>query len=295
MKKFFYLLLCAFLAGCSSGGKNKSVTIASKLFTENILLSEMYAQLIESHTDIEVVRKQALGGTPVCYTAMQTGEVDIYVEYTGTLYTEILKHEYAPNITSDDIYDIVKKELSDKESITIYQPIGLNNTFALAMQEDKADAFGIKTISDLGLVAPNLIFAANNLYYPRINDGYDALTQKYGFYFKSTAKMDTSLIYDAIAQGQVDVMVVYATDSLLKKYNLVILEDDKQLFPDYRAIPIIRDETLKKHPELNDVLNLLAGRIDDERMQELNYLVDVENKQPEEVVKTFLTEEGLLK
>lgn len=300
MKKFLHsilsvLLLSAFITGCSSDRTEKSVTIASKMFTENILLSEIYAQLIESYTDIKVVRNQSLGGTSVCYTAMENGEVDIYVEYTGTLYNEILKLEHNPNITPDEVYEIVKKEMNDTRNITVYQPIGLNNTFALAMQTDKAAALGIKTISDLGPVSPKMIFAANHQYFPRISDGYDALTEKYDTNFKSAAKMDYSLLYNAIDQGQVDVIIVYTTDSLLKKFNLTLLDDDKQMFPAYYGVSIIRNETLKKYPELNNVLDLLAGRIDNERMQELNYRIDVENRQPDEVAKAFLTEEGLLK
>lgn len=300
MKKLFKLILfgmliSAFLTGCSFGGTKKDVTIASKMFTENILLSEIYAQLIENRTDIEVTRKQSLGGTSVCYAEMENGNVDIYVEYTGTIYNEILKMESDPNMTSDELYNIVKKEMNDTRNVTVYQPIGLNNTFALAMQTEKAEALGLKTVSDLSSAASKLIFAANSLYYPRLNDGYDALSEKYDINFKSTVKMDYALLYDAAEQGQADVIIVYATDSLLKKHDMIILEDDKQIFSAYYGVPMIRNEILKKYPELGGVLDLLAERIDNERMQELNYLIDVENKQPEEVAKAFLTEEGLLK
>lgn len=287
------LLLGACLSGCGGGGAKK-VVIASKLYTENILLSEMVAQLIEDRTDITVERKQALGGTSVCYPAMENGEVDLYVEYSGTIFNEILKRDVDPTLTSDDIYDIVRTELKDNLGITFYDAIGINNTYALGLLKELAAELGVTSMTDLAPHAPELVFGANHLYYTRLYDGYDAMVEKYNLHFKEVLKMDSSLLYDAVAQGQVDVMVVYATDSLLKKYEMTILADDLQMYPAYYGAPMIRTDTLEKYPELNDVLNLLAGRIGDERMQELNYLVDVENKQVDEVAKAFLQEEGLL-
>jgi osmoprotectant transport system substrate-binding protein len=286
------ILAISATSGC--GKQKKSVTIASKQYTENILLSEMLAQLVEAHTDISVSRKQNLGGTSVCFLALQKGEVDIYPEYSGTAYNEILKLETDPGLSPDEIYDIVNDGLSKEEDITIFSPIGINNTYALGMLREKAEELGITKMSDLTQPAPTLIFGANHLYYTRIYDGYDAMVEIYNMQFKESLKMDTSLLYDALSQGQVDVMVVYATDSLLKKYDMVVLDDDMQMYPPYHGMPIIRNETLKKYPELSDVLDLLSGRIDNVRMQELNYEIDVENKQPEDVAKQFLTDEGLL-
>ena len=296
MKKLLCIVLavlcCAALfAGCGSKSK---VTIGSKLYTENILLSEMVAQLIEAKTDIEVERKQALGGTSVCFPALEKGEIDMYVEYSGTMYNEILKIEFTPDMTADTIYAKVKQDLYDVHNVTIYEPIGLNNTYALGILEEKAAALNVKSMSDLAAAAPELIFGANHLFYTRLTDGYDGMVERYNLHFQDALKMDSSLLYDATAQGQVDVMVIYSTDALLKKYNMVVLEDDKQLFPPYHGTPIVKNETLKKYPALNDVLNLLAGRIDDARMQELNYQVDVEKRQVDEVAKEFLTAEGLL-
>lgn len=285
-------LLLTALGGC--GGSDKKVTIASKLFTENILLSEIYAQLIEGRTDVEVERKQNLGGTSVTFPAMQNGEIDIYVEYSGTAYGEIfLQDASGGSISSDDIYSYVVEHFNSEYNITMYKPIGINNTFALGMLRSLADERGIRTMSDLA-DHPDLRFGANHLFYTREADGYDSMVALYGMNFTEALKMDTSLLYDAIEQGQLDVMVVYATDSLLKKYDMVILEDDKALFPAYHGAPICRNEVLEEYPELNEVLDLLAGRITDERMQELDYEIDVNNKTPEEVAKTFIEEEGLL-
>lgn len=298
MKKRLCLLLAALMAaamftGCAGGGKK--IVIASKQFTENILLSEMYAQLVENRTDIKVERKQNLGGTSVIFPAMEKGEVDMYLEYTGTAYNEILKLSDVAAESSDQVYQVSKDQLNEKHNITMFKPIGINNTFALAMLTAKAQELGIASMSDLAPASGNLRFGANHLFYTRLKDGYDAMVPLYGLSFKDALRMDTSLLYDAISQGQLDVMVVYSTDSLLKKYDMTILKDDKELFPAYHGTPICRNDTLKKYPQLNEVFDLLAGKFDDVQMQALNYKIDVENKTPEEVAKAYLTEQGLLK
>lgn len=297
MKKKICLLLTLLIglsifSGCGGGGDK--VTIASKLFTENILLSEMYAQLIEAKTDIEVERKQNLGSTSICFPAMEKGDIDIYVEYTGTAYNEILGLELTDETTSDYIYETCKEKLNSDYNITMFSPIGMNNTFALAISESKSKELGIETMSDLAKHSSGFKFGANHLFYTRVYDGYDNITEVYDYSFAAAEKMDSSLLYDAVAEDQLDVIVVYATDSLLKKYKLTILEDDKEVFPAYYGTPICKNETLEKYPELKDILNMLSGMIDDETMQELNYLVDVENKDVEDVARDFLTEKGLL-
>lgn len=279
------------LSAC--GGGDKKVTIASKQFTENILLSEIYAQLIEGKTDLKVERKQNLGGTSVCFPAMEKGEIDIYVEYSGTAYNEILKLDGDGNVSAEEIYNVSVEKLNAEHGITMFQPIGINNTFALGMLRSKAEELGVSTMSDLA-GAPGLRFGANHIFYTRELDGYDPMVALYGMNFAEALKMDTSLLYDAIEQGQLDVMVVYATDSLLKKYDMVVLKDDKALFPPYHGAPICRNEVLEAHPELKEVLDLLKDRITDERMQELDYEIDVNNKTPEAVAKEFIQQEGLL-
>lgn len=286
------VMAAGIFTGC--GKSSNGITIASKQFTENILLSEMYAQLIEAGTDLKVTRKQNLGGTSVCFPAMEKGEIDIYVEYSGTAYNEILKLPNSTGMSSDEIYETAKTGLSEKHNITMFSPIGINNTFALGMSKSAAAERGIATMSDLAAASGELRFGANHIFYTREADGYDAMTERYGYNFSAAEKMDTSLLYEAIDQKQLDIIVIYATDSLLVKYDMIVLKDDKELFPAYHGAPICRNETLEAHPELNDVLNKLAGLIDDETMQQLNYQVDVEHKTPEEVAKQFLTDQGLL-
>jgi glycine betaine/choline ABC-type transport system substrate-binding protein len=255
----------------------------------------MYAQLTENRTDISVERKLNLGGTLVTFPALEKGDVDMYFEYSGTAYSEILKlSAEGGRMSSGEVYEQSKQRLDEDYGITMFQPIGINNTYALAMPEAKASELGVKTMGDLSGHAPDLRFGANHLFYTRVNDGYDTMVALYGYEFRESLKMDTSLLYEAIPQDQLDVIVVYATDSLLKKYDMAILQDDQELFPAYHGAPVCRNDTLEKYPELNGVFDLLAGKIDDTLMQDLNYQIDVENKTPEEVAKAYLTEQGLL-
>lgn len=298
MKKVISLLLVAVLAvsmltACGGGGGDK-VTIGSKQYTENILLGEMYAQLIEAKTDIKVQRKLNLGGTSVCMPAMEKGEIDLYFEYTGTAYNEILDHEMKAGTTAAEVLKTCQSELKADHGITMLDPLGLNNTYAIAIKTARMGELKVNSISDLAAIAPDLKFGAGHTFYTRVHDGYDGIVATYGLNFKEALKMDTSLLYEAADKNELDVIVVFGTDSLLKKYDMTCLVDDKSLFPPYEGAPIVRNETLEKYPELYDVLNVLAGKIDDATIQNLNYMVDVEQKSVEEVAKNFLTENGYI-
>ena len=284
------LMMVSLFSGCKK--KDNTITVGSKQFTENNLLGEIYAQLIEAQTDLKVERKLYLGGTAVCVPAMENGEIDMYVEYTGTAFGEILKLGVSTGYTSDEIYDAVKSGLADKK-MTFFDPIGINNTYAVALLRENAETLGVKTMSDLTPYTPELRFGSAHTFFERESDGYNTMLELYGYDFASSQKMDSSLAYDAMGQGQLDVMIVFSTDSLLVKYDMTILEDDLQMFPAYHGAPVVRDEVLKEHPELNDVLNMLAGLISDQMMQQLDYQVDVENKSIESVAKQFLSDNGL--
>lgn len=285
------LMLLAALGGC--GGKKGGITVGSKQFTENILLGEIYAQLIEAKTDIPVTRKLNLGGTSVCVPSMEKGEIDLYFEYTGTAYNEILDHEMRPGTSSDEILNICKTELNAR-GFTMFDPVGLNNTYAIAVKSARVNEFGVSAISELAPLSSGLKFGAGHSFYARIHDGYDGIVSTYGLNFKDSLKMDTSLLYEAVDTGDLDVIVVFGTDSLLKKYDMTILEDDRGVFPPYHGAPLCKNETLEKYPELADVLNSLADAIDNNTIQELNYQVDVENRSVEDVAKEFLTQNGYI-
>lgn len=297
MKTMWKRTVCALLAvACAlsfAGCGGKKITIASKQYTENILLSEMLAQLIEAKTDIKVERKQNLGGTSVVFPGMQKGEIDIYVEYTGTANGEILKNT-GPVGTPDEVYDRVKKAFAEQYDITWFDPIGINNTYALGVTRAFAQEKQLAKCSDLAPLSPELRFGANHVFYSRESDGYDATVNTYGFKFKESLKLDSSVLYDAIVSGDLDVMIVYATDAKLKELDLIALEDDKHVYPPYYGAPICRNDTLKAHPELSEVLNSLAGQIDDVTMQELNFKVEGDKRSVEDVAKEFLQSKGLI-
>lgn len=285
------LSMTLFFTAC---GTEDSVTIGSKQYTESILLGEMYAQLIEENSDVKVVRKLNLGGTAVCMSALNEGEIDICPMYTGTLYNEVLNHELDGTITTEEIREICRQEMDEEYGITMFDPQGQNNTYALAIKTSRLEELGAYSISDLAASSPSLSFGADHIFYTRTHDGYDGLVATYGLNFKEALKMDSSLLYEAVDNGDLDVVVVFSTDSLLRKYDLTCLTDDKTLFPPYEGVVVCRNEPLENHPELNEILNSLAGLLDDVTVQELNYQVDVEGRNVEDVAKEFLKDNGLI-
>lgn len=283
------LASASLLAGCSGG---KSVTIGSKDFGENIVIGEMMAQLVEAKTDLKVNRKLNMGGTFVCFEAIKNGDIDIYPEYTGTGLTAQLKRDVISD--PDEVYQIVSEEFDKQFGVKWLEPLGFNNTYTLAVTDQVYQEYGVETFSDLAKVSENLVFGADHEFFNR-QDGYDGLVETYGLEFKGDPKkMNVALKYQAIGSGDMDVTDAYATDGPIKQYNLKVLTDDQKFFPPYYAAPIIRNETLEKYPELEDVLNSLAGKIDDAAMTELNYNIDVEGQDVETVAKEFLKGNGLL-
>ena len=296
MKKKIMIMIAAILvmtlalSGC--GGDKKSVVIGSKDFSESIILGEMFAQLIENNTDIEVVRKLNMGGTFVCFEAIKNGDIDIYPEYTGTGLTAQLKMDVITD--SEEAYRVVAEEFNKQFDIKWLSPLGLNNTYTLAVTQEVAEEFGVETFSDLAAVSEDLIFGAEHEFFNR-QDGFEGLVEAYGMEFKGEPKkMQVSLKYQAIGNGDMDVTDAFATDGQIIQYNLKILEDDKGFFPPYYVAPIVKNETLEQFPELEEVLDRLAGLIDDATMTELNYRVDVEGESVETVATDFLTSAGLV-
>ncbi len=295
-KRKWYTLIVAIavivsltLCGCSGGDK---ITIGSKDFGENIVLGEMYAQLIENHTDLKVDRKLNMGGTFVCFEAIKNGDIDVYTEYTGTALTAQLNMDVISD--PDEAYLVVKNEFEDQFGVKWLEPLGLNNTYALGVTNEVYEEYGVETYSELAAISKNLRFGSDHEFFDR-QDGYDGLVELYGMDFKGEPKkMDISLKYQAIGSGEMDVTNVFATDGPIRKHNLKVLKDDKNFFPPYYASPIVRIETLKKYPELEDVLNMLAGLIDDDTMTDLNFKIDVEGENIETVALDFLKSKDLL-
>lgn len=308
VKRFVYLLLAIIVAatltacGGSSansedgGGDSKGkVAVGGKDFTEQQILSKITSiYLKENGFDVEEASNM---GSAVVRSALENGQIDIYWEYTGTGLVVYQKQEVETD--PEEAYEKVKE--NDKEhGITWLNKANFNNTYAILMKKDTAEKMGVKTISDLAkMVNDNpdkLKFASNAEFYAR-EDGVKGLQKLYGFKFpsKNVVKMDSGLLYNALKDGQVDVSVGFATDGRIKGFDLVILEDDQQFFPAYNGVPVVRQEVAEKSPEISELMNKLAGLLDNETMMSLNYSVDVEHKDITEVSRSWLEEQGLVK
>ena len=221
--------------------EEKTITIGSKDFTEQLILCNLYADVIEKETDIHVIRKENLGGSQVCFEAMEKGEIDMYVDYTGTVYINILNHQAKSDMEA--VYNECKTELKKSYGIEVLQQAGINNTYTLAVTKETAEKYGLKTISDLKKCDDQLVIGTTLEFQNRQDDGLPGLVKKYGFQFKDTVGIDGSSRFTAQQTGDVDVVDAFATDGLLKKYNLQVLEDEDEFFPPYYAIPMISEET----------------------------------------------------
>ncbi|MFZ5634788.1 MAG: glycine betaine ABC transporter substrate-binding protein [Bacillota bacterium] len=289
------LTMALLFAGCSggggtAGGKGK-IVVGSKNFNENIILGEMLAQLIEAKTDLQVERKLNLGGTLVCFNALKKGDLDLYPDYTGTGLMAILKQPVETD--PDKVYNYVQKEYNEKFKIKWMKPYGFNNTYAVAVRQETAEKHNLKKVSDLVPLAGNMVFGAEQEFFNR-PDGYDGMIKAYGLKFKEHKSFETALKYQATAQKKIDVTDAFSTDGELITYKLKILDDDKKFFPPYFCTTVVRMDTLKKYPDLEKTLNLLAGKISDDEMQQLNYQVAEKKREAGEVVKEFLQKKGII-
>ncbi|MBC3938784.1 MULTISPECIES: glycine betaine ABC transporter substrate-binding protein [Anaerotruncus] len=296
IRKVLSVLLAVLLfAGVFSGcGKKDSgvVKIATKPMTEQFILSEMLAQLIEQDTVLTVeITKGIGGGTTNIHPALLKGDFDLYPEYTGTAWAFVVKREDVPD---DDTLYAGLQEAYQKLGLKWTGLYGFNNTFALAVRRDVAEQYGIETYSDIAKVSPELVFGANPDFFEKA-DGFPHLAEAYGMNFKSTSDIDIGLKYKALENGDIDVTNAFTTDAQLSVADITLPTDDKHLFTNYYCGTVVRMDTLEKHPELEPVLEKMNGLITDAEMASMNYQVEVENRDEKEVAKEFLTSKGLLK
>ncbi len=276
----------------SGGQMNNTITITGKSFTEQEILVHVYGKLIEEETDLNVEYESFISGSAGVFNGLKQGSYDVSVEYTGAILLNYLKEKIDSN-NPDDVYNYTKKRFDEEFDLQLLDPIGFNNTYSVTIREEDAKRYGIETISQLHPYAKNMRFGSEPEFLERA-DGYPGLQEVYGLKFASTETLDSGIIYSAIKNNEVDAVDAYTTDGRIQAFNLKVLKDDKQFFPPYYAIPVVRGKVLEKHPELEKVLNMLAGKIDDERMQELNKRVDIDGEKYEEVAEAFLKEEGLI-
>src|SRR5271169_513976 len=283
--KLISFLLIVLLTACGPSRENR-IVVGSKNFTEQLILGELIAQQIENKTHLPVERRFYLAGTYICHQAILGGRIDIYPEYTGTALTAVLKEK--PSADRAKVYDEVKAEYKKQFNLEVGQPFGFNDTFAIEIRGEDARKLGLQTISQAAPHAPNWRAGFGYEFMER-PDGYKGLAAIYNLHFADNPRiMDLGLLTRALKDKQVDLIAGNTTDGLIPALDLSVLEDDRHYFPPYEAVPIIRQETLARHPEVAAALNSLAGRISDDDMRQLNYAVDGQHRDVKEVVREFL-------
>lgn len=288
------ILVASFVPFGKMSMSNDKLIIAGKLGAEPEIMINMYKILIEDETDIDVEVKPNFGKTSFLYEALKGGSIDIYPEFTGTVTTTLLKTpEVVASNDPQEVYEVARKKIMEQDNLVYLKPNEFQDTYALAVPEKYALDNNIKTISDLKKVE-NTARAGFSLEFNDREDGVLGLKKLYNLSF-NVKTMEPALRYQAVASGEVDVIEVYSTDSKLITNKLKVLDDDRRLFPPYQGAPLLREETLKKHPELEKILEKLAGKITTEEMTKMNYAVDVEGKSAYDVAREYLQKENLIK
>ena len=288
-----FLAMSLLLSACGIPATGQAtIRVGSKDFTEEFILGEMYAQVLEN-AGFKVDRKLNLGGTPVAQQALVNNQIDVYPEYTGTGLLTVLKDPVQSDPTA--VYNTVKDGYKKQFNLVWLDQSPMNDTQALAMTQAGAQKFGVKTFSDLAAKASQLIMVGPPEFQER-EDGLPGMMKVYGkFTLKQYKAVDPGLRYQALTSGQADVVVAFSTDGEITADHLVLLQDDKHMFPPYHVAPVIRQDTLTANPKVADLLNALAPKITDQVMSQLNYEVDGNKKEPKAVAHDFLVQQGLIK
>ena len=301
--------MMAGIAGCGSS-KNASsestteavknqeaaapIKIATKPMTEQFILGEMLKLVIEDTTDYSVELTKGIGGgTNNIMPAMESGDFDLYPEYTSSGYIMVLKHD-SDGISDEDMWKQLQKEYKDKYDMSWIGQYGFNNTYALIVREEAAKKYNLTKTSQLAEVSDELVFGGNSDYIER-KDGFHLLCDTYGLKFKDVKDIDIGLKYEALKKGDIAVSNGFTTDAQLSNDNVRVLEDDKHLQVNYFCSNVVRNDTLKSHPGLEEAIMKLDNSITDKEMASLNYKVEVEGKEDVQVAKDYLTEKGIIK
>lgn len=291
---FIAAVVCCLVCLCISllpTGTTATIHVATKPMTEQYILGEMLDILIEQDTGLNVEITQGVGGgTSNIQPAMESGEFDLYPEYTGTGWNMVLKNS---GVYTEKLFSDLQTQYEQNYSMEWVGMYGFNNTYGLVVRQEIAEQYNLHTYSDLSAVSDQLVFGAEYDFFERA-DGYDALCATYGLQFKETMDLDIGLKYQALNQGQIDAMVIFTTDGQLSTANATVLEDDRQFFPSYLCGNVVRGEILEEHPELQSVLEKLSGTITDTDMAQMNHAVESERKEPRQVAEQFLHNHNLL-
>jgi osmoprotectant transport system substrate-binding protein len=290
-RTFFTVLLSVLLMTACGPPREDRIIIGSKNFTEQAILGELFAQQLEAKTSLHIERRFYLAGSFICHQGILAGRIDIYPEYTGTALTAILKEK--PEGAPEDLYRRVKSEYDSRFNLTVGPSLGFNDTFAIEIRGEDARRLQLHTISQAVAYTPQWRPGFGYEFMER-PDGYKGLAATYGLRFAEQPRiMDLGLLTRALKEKQVDLIAGNTTDGLIPALDLFVLQDDRNYFPPYEAVAVIRKATLARHPELGRALDELAGKISDQDMQQLNYAVDGQHRDIKEVVSEFLKRRGL--
>lgn len=285
----FAVFLISLLSGCSNEDK---IIIGTQTFSEPKILAQMHKLLIEDRTGLKVDVLPDLASSAVVTQAMKNNDIQMAVLYTGMIFDNYFPIE--PSKDRDNVFQQAKEGFDKHYGFHWIDPYGFENTYAFTVREDVAAQDNLANISDVRPIAGNMTLGVDTTWLERENDGYPAFRKHYGITFGKTLPMEVALVYKAVASKNVDIVLAYSTDPRIKEYNLQSLKDDKQFFPPYDAAPVIRNDVLAKHPELNEISSLLAGKIDVQTMIDLNYEVDVNKRNERKVAEEYLKKVGLL-
>jgi len=289
---FVYFVLAALLFSACAPSHSDRIVVGSKNFTESLVLGELLAQQIEAHSHLKVERRFYLAGTYICQQAMLSGRIDVYPEYTGTALTAILKQKVGGD--KAEVYQRVKSEYGAHLGLTLGPPFGFNDTFAMEIRGEDARRLNLKTLSQAATFAPHWRAGFGYEFMER-PDGYVGLAAVYGLHFAAPPRiMDLGLLAPALKNHQIDIAAGNATDGLIPALDLFALEDDRHYFPPYEAVAVVRQQTLQQHPEVAQAIAELAGKISDQEMQQLNYALDGQHRDVQDVAHEFLRSKGLV-
>ena len=271
----------------------KHLVVAGKLGPEPEILINMYKELIEANSDIKVKLEPNFGKTSFLYEALKNKQIDIYPEFSGTITSSLLKNQVKVSNAPLEVYEAAREGILNQDKLVYLKPMEYQNTYALAVKKDYANKYDLKTISDLSKVEDSAV-AGFTLEFNDRDDGNKGLKSLYKLEL-NVKTLEPNLRYQAINGGNVQIVDAYSTDSELIEYDLVVLEDDKQLFPPYQGAPLMRKDTLEKYPKLEEILNKLAGQISAEEMSRMNYQVKVDKRSTNEVAHEYLVNKGLVR
>jgi osmoprotectant transport system substrate-binding protein len=284
------LSMLILLTGCST---KDTITVGTQTFTETKILGYMYKYLIEQDSNVNVDVKTDLSSSPFIVNALKENEIQL-----GTLYTGEIFNDWFPIQQTKDKQSVLRQAqqgFSKYYHYKWYTPLGFENTYAFTVTKEVADKYNLKKISDLKKVSKEMRLGVDTSWMERDNDGYKPFVKTYGLSFKNVFPMEINLVYKAVANKQMDIVLAYSSDARIKQYNLVTLEDDRHFFPPYDASTVTLEETLKKYPTMDKALQKLSGKIDIDTIRTLNAKVDIDMQEPEQVAKEFLQQQGLLK